>query len=149
MNPCRKQVSEIFVAELAVTYTVHITAGHGQANWSQKQATTAKVKLQYIQSTVNSWCTYFFQKLVLFLKNINACFIIRRWCKPRMLCSLIHIPYPDVCFNLNYPFDLSPEIWRVPCKIYPDFFQAGTLKKVVCHAYKSEKNQASALKKSG
>ena len=101
MNPCRKQVSEIFVAELAVTYTVHITAGHGQANWSQKQATTAKVKLQYIQSTVNSWCTYFFQKLVLFLKNINACFIIRRWCKPRMLCSLIHIPYPDVCFKFH------------------------------------------------
>ena len=33
---------------------------------------------------------------------------------------------------------------NLPCKIYPDFFQA-------CHtySYKSEKNQASTLKKSG
>ena len=28
---------------------------------------------------------------------------------------------------------------KVPCKIYPIFFQAGTLKTVVCHTYKSEK----------
>ena len=38
---------------------------------------------------------------------------------------------------------------KVPCKIYPNVFQAGTLKKVVCHTYKSEKNHASTLKKSG
>jgi hypothetical protein len=30
---------------------------------------------------------------------------------------------------------------KVPCKINPNLFQAGNLKKVVCHTYKSEKNQ--------
>ena len=56
-------------------------------------------------------------------------------------------------------FDLHPEkwivIWRVLCKIYPDFynvqpeifFQGGSLKKAGCHTSKSEKNQVSTLKK--
>jgi hypothetical protein len=49
----------------------------------------------------------------------------------------------------------ATHIWlirRVPCKIYPVkstqiFFQGGSLKKVGCHAYKSEKNQVSTQKK--
>ena len=41
-------------------------------------------------------------------------------------------------------------IWRVPCKIYTvKSIQAGTLKNVGCHNYKSEKTQASTEKQSG
>ena len=40
---------------------------------------------------------------------------------------------------------MPPEIFQG--SIYPDFFQGGSLKKVGCHTYKSEKNQVSTLKK--
>ena len=54
MNPCRKQVSEIFVAELAVTYTVHNLSRAWLSQLKKQATTTAKVKLQYYrQSTVN------------------------------------------------------------------------------------------------
>ena len=33
--------------------------------------------------------------------------------------------------------DLKGTLKNLPCKLYPEFFQVGTLKKVGCHTYKS------------
>ena len=44
----------------------------------------------------------------------------------------------------GYPVKSTPE-----SSFYPDFFQGGSLKKVGCHTYKSEKMHVSTLKKSG